>query len=137
VSFLLDTNVLSQSSKPIPNIAVMDWIATNDAGAMFLSVISLAEVRVGIGTMAAGKRKAAIADWLEISLVPHFQGRILPITEEVANDCGDLIARCRKGGHTVQVMDALIAATARVHHLSVVTLNRRHFEPLQVSLVPL
>lgn len=113
----------------------MDWIATNDAAAMFLSVISVAEFRAGIGMMHAGKRRAALVHWLDTMLVPHFHGRILPINEEVANECGDLIAHCRKRGHTVQAMDALIAATARVHHLSVVTLNRRHFEPLLVPLV--
>jgi predicted nucleic acid-binding protein len=137
MSFLLDTDVLSQPSKAIPSAAAIDWIARNDAGRMFISVVSLSEVRAGIGGMPAGKRKTALAEWLATDLVPHFHGRILPVTEEIAYECGDLIAKCRKAGYHVQAMDALVAATAKVHRLSVVTLNRKHFMQLGIPLVTL
>jgi predicted nucleic acid-binding protein len=137
MSFLLDTDVLSQPSKAIPNAAAIDWIARNDAGRMYLSVVSLAEVRAGIGGVPAGKRRTALAEWLDTVLVPHFHGRILPVTEEIAYECGDLIANCRRAGYSVQAMDALVAATAKVHRLSVVTLNRKHFIQLGVPVVTL
>jgi predicted nucleic acid-binding protein len=113
----------------------MSWIARTVALAMYFSVVSIAEVRAGLGTMPLGKRRAGLETWLQTTLIPHFRGRIIPVTEEIAADCGDLFALCRKSGHMAEPMDALIAATARVHGMSVVTLNRKHFEPLAVPIV--
>jgi len=137
VSFLLDTNVLSQSSKANPNPAVMNWLAKTDARQMFFSVISIAEVHSGIALMPAGRRKENVVHWLQTTVLTHFAGRILPVTEEIAADCGDLIASCRKAGHTAEPMDALIAATARIHRLSIVTLNQKHFAQLSVPMTQL
>ena len=104
---------------------------------MYLSVISLAELRQALGRMPVGKKKLAIAHWLEGTILPHFQDRILPVTAEIAASCGDMLATGRISGSSPDPFDTLIAATARVHGFSVVTLNRKHFASLNVPLVNL
>jgi predicted nucleic acid-binding protein len=104
---------------------------------MYMSVMSLTEMRVGLGLMPPGKRRNAIAHWLERSLIPHFQNRILPVTSEIAIECGNILAAAKSAGHTPDPLDALIAATARVNGFSVLTLNRKHFSALQIPLVDL
>lgn len=133
----MDTNVVSQSSKDRPNPTIESWLDQHDSRLMYMSVISLTEMRVGLGLMSPGKKRDAISHWLERSVVPHFQDRILPVTSEIAVECGDMLAAAKRAGHTPDPLDALIAATARVNGFSVLTLNRKHFSALQVTLVDL
>ena len=133
----MDTNVVSKPSENTPNPKIETWLDQHDSRLMYLSVISLTEMRAGLGLMPAGRKRDAIAHWLERSVVPHFQDRILPVTSDIALECGNILAAAKLAGYTPDPLDALIAATARVNGFSVVTLNRRHFSALQVSLVDL
>jgi predicted nucleic acid-binding protein len=128
MSFLLDTNVVSEWMKPRPNPGVVAWLAEVDEDRVFLSVITLAELRYGIERMAPGHRRKRLDEWLEEELPLRFEGRILTIDRAVADACGKVVARSEAMGHRLEAMDAFIAATAEVHRLTVVTRNASDFQ---------
>jgi predicted nucleic acid-binding protein len=130
VNFLLDTNVVSEWMKPRPNPGVVTWMAEVDEDRVFLSVVTIAELRYGFDRMAAGYKRNRLDEWLKDELPLRFEGRILAVDNVVAEACGKLIARSEAIGHRMEVMDAFIAATAENYSLSVVTRNTSHFEPL-------
>lgn len=135
MTYLLDTNVVSQTSKLHPDIAVMRWWQQQDELSLMLSTIVFQEARFGIEMLSAGRKRDRLEEWLEIRLRREFVGRILPVTVEIAELSGRLMAATKKVAHTAEPADALIAATALVHGLKVATLNRDHFERLGVELV--
>ena len=135
MTYLLDTNVVSQTSKLQPNVSVMNWWKKQDELSLMLSTIVFQEARFGIEMLPAGRKRDRLEEWLEVRLRGEFAGRILPVTVEIAELSGRLIADEKKASHTAGVADTLIAATALVHGLQVATLNRNHFERLGVKLV--
>lgn len=136
MSFLLDTNVVSEWIKPLPNANLMRWTASVDEDSVFLSVISVAEVRYGIDHMASGKRQQRLDEWLRHELPIRFEGRILPVDASVADACGRIVRRTELLGHSIEAMDAFLAATAEVHQLTFVTRNVRDFIALKDILNP-
>jgi toxin FitB len=135
VSFLLDTNVVSEWMKPWPNPGVVAWLTEVDEDRTFLSVITLTELRYGVERMAAGKRKKRLNEWLEEELPLRFEGRVLAIDSAVAEACGKIVARSEGSGHRIEAMDAFLAATAEVHRLTVVTRNASDFQALVRSVL--
>jgi predicted nucleic acid-binding protein len=135
VSFLLDTNVVSEWMKPRPNPGVITWLAEVDEDRVFLSVVTLTEVRYGIECIAPGSKRKRLSEWLEDELPLRFEGRILSIDGAVADACGKLVARSESIGRRMEVMDAFIAATAKSYSLTVVTRNTSHFEPFAKALL--
>jgi len=129
MSFLLDTNVVSEWMKPHPNPGVVAWLADVDEDRVFLSVITLTELRYGIERMAPGHRRKRLDEWLEEELPLRFEGRILAIDGAVADACGKVVARTEALGRRLEAMDAFLAATALVHRLTVVTRNTSDFQP--------
>jgi predicted nucleic acid-binding protein len=127
VSFLLDTNVVSEWVKLRPNAGVLAWLASADEDSVFLSVVTLAELRHGVERLGASRRKRQLDDWLRHELAERFEGRILPIDAAVAEVWGRVVARREAAGRPIDAMDAFIAATARVHDLTVVTRNEADF----------
>jgi len=121
VSFLLDTNVVSEWTKPHPNPGVIAWLEQVNEDDVFLSVVTFAELRHGIERLAAGARRRRLDAWLGSELPMRFEGRIAPIDGAVADEWGRLVARREGTGSPIPAMDALIAATARVHDLTLVT----------------
>lgn len=134
MSFLLDTNVVSEWVKPEPVRSVVTWLAEVDEDEVFLSVISLAELRRGIELLAAGRRRQRLERWLGEDLADRFHGRILSVDVLVADAWGRITARATRAGRTVRSMDALVAATAEVHGLALATRNTKDFDHLGVSL---
>jgi toxin FitB len=135
MSFLVDTNVVSEWVKPRPNPGVVAWLADIDEDQVFLSVVTLAELRHGIVRIAAGRRQKQLSAWLENDLPGRFEGRILTIDAAVADACGKLVARSEAAGRSVEAMDAFLAATAQVHQLTLVTRNTSHFESILKALL--
>jgi len=131
---LLDTVVISQRIKPNPDERVMRWLSQLHEEEAFLSVVTLQELRTGVELLPAGRKRRDIESWLTSGVRQRYAGRILPITEEIANECGRLIARGKLQGALPETNDALLAATALVHGLQIATLNRKHFERLGVKL---
>jgi len=136
VSFLLDTNLVSEWTRPRPNQGVIEWLAQVDEDRVFISVITLAELRHGVDRLAAGKRRSQLDEWLRVALPLRFEGRVLGIDVAVADACGTLVAQREHMGRPIHAMDALIAATAKVHQLSVVTRNVDDFKPSVAALTP-
>jgi predicted nucleic acid-binding protein len=101
---------------------------------MFLSVLSLGEVMAGIHRLAQGRRKKQLSDWLEQVLKPWFEDRCLVVDEEIAERWGVLHADAIRAGRTMPVIDGLIAATAIIHGLTLVTRNERNFRGSGVSI---
>ncbi len=132
---LLDTSVVSQRIKKSPDERVVRWLSAILRDEAFLSVVTLQELRTGINLLSAGFKRRDLESWLVSDIRRGYEGRILPITEEIADVSGRLIARGKKADATPEMNDALIAATAQVHGMRVATLNRRHFERLGVELV--
>jgi predicted nucleic acid-binding protein len=128
VSFLLDTNVISEWVKPQPDPRVVAWLAEVDEDRVFLSVVTLAELRHGIERLADGRRRHRLDAWLREELPLRFEGRMLPVSEAVADRWGEVVARREAAGRPIGVMDAFIAATANVHALKLVTRNEVDFE---------
>lgn len=132
---LLDTNVISQRTKATPNEGAVRWLSRTPSSEMYLSVISLAEIRFGIEEMDPGRKRQNLEHWLEQDVRQGFAGRILAVDDRVAEEAGRLTSIGKKLGARPDFADALIAATARVHGLQVATLNRAHFVGLGVELV--
>jgi toxin FitB len=135
MSFLLDTNVVSEWVKPAPDANVVRWLSEVDEDQVFLSVASLAEIRRGIEMMDLGKRRDRLADWLLRELPARFEGRILDIDRRIAESWGVVMARGHKAGLNLSSLDAVFAATAEVHRLTLVTRNLQHFERLGILLL--
>ena len=135
MNYLLDTNVVSEWIKPRPDSGVVDWLAQIDEDAVFLSVVTFAELRHGIERLPASKRRKQLDEWLRGELPLRFEQRILQVDGAVADEWGRLVARHDTLGRPIHAMDALIAATAQVHALTLVTRNASDFEASVKSVV--
>jgi len=128
MTFLLDTNVVSEWTRPRPDPGVVAWLADIDEDRVFLSVITLAELRSGIARLAAGRRREQLDEWLSHDLSARFEGRILAIDATVADQWGRITATAQATGLSIHAMDAFLAATADVHGLTLVTRDVSDFE---------
>jgi predicted nucleic acid-binding protein len=122
MAYLIDTCALSEFTKPRPARAVDKWFASLPEGVEFVSVLTLGELEKGIAKLASSRRRASLEGWFS-ELCDRFDGHILSVDRTVALEWGRIAARVEKSGRPVPVVDALIAATAIVHGLSVVTRN--------------
>ncbi len=129
---LLDTDVVSQLIKDVPHPKAYAWLKSALDDDLYLSVISVEEIREGIEMMDPGQKKRRLNRWLIDEVLADYHDRILPIGVEIADLCGRMLAAEEKAGFHPDVSDVYIAATARVHGMSVATLNRTHFERLGV-----
>ena len=129
--FLVDTNIISETRKPRPNEGLLSWMAMVEAEALFMSVMSAGEIRKGIEILRARDADAAseIEVWLK-DVERAFGERLLPIDSEVADAWGGISVRSK-----VDHVDVLLAATAKVHGLTLVTRNTKHVEGLGVPLL--
>lgn len=136
MNFLLDTNAVSEWVKPQPNPGLVAWMDSADEDRIFLSVISLAELRYGVERMAQGRRRRRLDDWLQHELPMRFEGRILPVDACIADAWGNTVSRSEAAGRPISAMDAFLAATAELHRLTLVTRNVSHFPLLKNILNP-
>lgn len=126
MSFLVDTNVLSESLKRSPNQTALAWIEDNEAS-LWTSTVVIGEIRFGIECLPAGERKVQLSSWLgELSQI--MEGRILSYNQSVAHVWGQMQAELQRKGQAMPALDGIIAATARRHALTVVTRNVADFE---------
>ncbi|WP_340102676.1 type II toxin-antitoxin system VapC family toxin [Rhodohalobacter sp. 8-1] len=128
MSYLIDTCCISELVKKKPNPNVLKWFADQDELSMFLSVITFGELRKGIERLPDSKKKKEINRWVKEDLNHRFKNRILNINLEGANKWGEILTTAEKNGKPLPAIDALIAATALVHDLLVVTRNTKDME---------
>ena len=134
--FLLDTNAVSEWAKPRPNPGLIAWTESTDEDRVFISVVTLAELRYGVERMAAGNHQNRLEAWLRHELPLRFEGRILPIDANVAERWGKTMSRREAAGCPMGAMDAFLAATAENHRLTLVTRNVSDFPLLRAVLNP-
>ncbi|AUW45521.1 type II toxin-antitoxin system VapC family toxin [Rhizobium leguminosarum] len=132
---LLDTNVLSEVTRPRPDARVLEWLDGLDEDRSFISVVSIAEIRRGVALMESGRKRDALAEWLAQDLPQRFEQRVIPVDQPVAIAWGDLMGLAKRSGHGLSSMDSLIAATAIAHDLTLATRNIKDFEGLGIELV--
>jgi predicted nucleic acid-binding protein len=125
VRYLLDTNVISEPFKRVPEKKVVDWFAAQSALDLCISVLTLGELTMGFELAPAGKRRDDLQNWVTQDLPRRFVGRLLPVDEVVAREWGQLSAEGRAQGRELPAIDGLLLATARVHDLTLVTRNQR------------
>lgn len=133
--FLLDTNLVSELIRVKPERRVLEWIEAADEGLLYLSVLTLGEIRKGVAGLAQGKRRTRLETWLEVDLQTRFSGRVLPIDVAIANRWGLLAAQAKTKGVSLPVIDGLLAATAIHYDLTVVSRNSSDFASVQVPVV--
>jgi toxin FitB len=125
--YLLDKNCVSELVRPVPEPRVVEWVESADETMLYLSVLTLGEIRKGLAALAQGKRRTRLEAWLEVDLQVRFAGRILPIDSGVADRWGSITAQTGQGGKVLPVIDGLLAATALHHDLTVVSRNASDF----------
>jgi hypothetical protein len=132
--WLLDTNVISELRRPRPNPHVVAFVAAQPEDQLFLSEVTLAEIRFGIEQLSDPERRAALSAWLNTTLRPLFVRRILPLTEDVILRWRLMVEAGRRRGHTFGQPDLFIAATAAEAGLTVVTRDTIDFEAAGVPV---
>ncbi len=125
MSYLIDTNVLSELRRRSPDPDVVAWFEGRRTQTLYLSVLTIGELRKGIDGLTDDPRKHALLDWLQTDLPQFFAGRVLPIDVRIADRWGQLAAR---EGRPLPTIDSLLAATALAHGLTLVTRNLRDFQ---------
>jgi predicted nucleic acid-binding protein len=135
VSFLLDTNVVSEWTRPRPHPGVIAWLTDVDEDRIFLSVVTFAELRHGVNRLPDGARRRRLDVWLRDELSARFDGRVLSIDAKVADAWGVLVAQRDALGRPIGVVDAFIAATAACHGLTLVTRNGTDFRGSVASIL--
>ena len=136
MKYLLDTCIISDLVKPIPNTQVTDWLHAVTSGALFLSVLTIGEVRKGLAKLPDSKKKKRLTLWLN-TLMEEYKERILPIDLTVSENWGTIQGNAEKVGTPMSTIDGLIAATATAstHKLILVTRNERDFTPGQITII--
>ena len=133
--YLLDTNVISDGTKPNPNLGLQEWLKNTPQGLLYLSVISIGEIRKGIERQRITKRGLELEKWFKKELRPSFESRILPVTEAIMLCWGEIYASAILTGQTPALMDSILAATAIEHGLILVTRDTDDVAMLPVSVL--
>jgi predicted nucleic acid-binding protein len=113
----------------------MEWMEATDEGVLYLSVLTLGEIRKGLASLAQGRRRTHLETWLAVELPARFSGRILAIDTPVADRWGLLAAQAKRRGAPLPIIDGLLAATALHYNLTVVTRNAADFTNAQVPVL--
>jgi predicted nucleic acid-binding protein len=135
VSYLLDTNVVSETTQPFVNAGISKFLAQAEEDELYLSVVSLAELQYGIQRLSQGAKRAKLEKWFADELLRRFEGRIFLMDGMVAAEWGVVMARGERMGQPISETDAWIAATASIHGLTIVTRNVGDFAACQGELL--
>lgn len=135
MNYLLDTCLLSELRKPVPDPGVVAWVSDIDETRLFVSVLSLGEIQKGVAKLENGRRKNAFQHWLEQDLLVRFEGRILPLDLDMVLEWGLVSAANESRGKPAPVIDALLAVTAMARNLSLVTRNDKDFSGFPVKVL--
>jgi len=131
---VLDTNVLSEMLKPDPDKHVMEWLDRQEAETLYISAVTLAELKYGAYRLPRGKRRERLLSWIQ-DVQAMLEGRVLPFEADAAEELAAAGVKAEKRGMRVEAPDAYIAASALARGFSVATRNRKHFEPMGVNVI--
>lgn len=132
---LLDTNLISEPLRPAPDPKVVAWIDAQPVQTLFLSAITVAELRLRIASLPAGRRREVLRERIETQVLPVFTGRVLAFDLAATQSYVDLQAAAGKKGHIITLADACIAATALAHGMSVATRDVSPFTAAGVTVI--
>lgn len=132
--YLLDTNSVSELARPNPDPRVTAWMRAADESLLYLSVLTVGEIRKGLAALPQGKRQTQLESWIEVELRSRFPGRILPVDQPIAERWGLLAAEAKRSGKGLSVIDGLLAATALRHGLTLVSRNVKDFATLHIPV---
>jgi predicted nucleic acid-binding protein len=135
LTYLLDTNVISEWTKPRPDHGVVAWLEATDESSLYLSVVAFAEIRLGIELLPKGRKRDQLTRWLEADLARRFEGRVIEIDQPIAAAWGEIVARGRARGAAPPILDAFLMATAVVHGMTLVTRNLRDVQHFGVDVL--
>ena len=130
--WLLDTNILSELRRRRPEPRVVAFVTAQPLDGLYVSSVTLAEIRFGIELVAEASRRAELNDWLTHKVRPMFEQRVLPITEDIMLKWRLLVEEGRKAGHTFSQPDLIIGATALEHGLTLVSRDTSEYEKARV-----
>lgn len=133
--YLLDTNVVSEAMRKQPAAAALAWLEAQSGDALFISAITLGEIRRGALLLPDGRKRRALLRWIDSDIKEVYAARILPADAEVMERWATLQAECQLEGRTLPAFDSLIAATALAHRLTLVTRNVADFAGTGVPLL--
>ncbi len=134
MNYILDTNIISELITKQPNQKVIDWVKGVDSKKLFLSVITIGEIRKGIEKLPESLRKKNIQYWFENELLMGFENRILPLDLSVILLWGELVGELEKKGRKLPPLDSLIAATTKYHNYTLVTRNQKDFDGIKIKI---
>ena len=132
---MLDTNVISESLRPTPESRVLEWINTQAIETLYLSAISVAELRFGAALLPSGRRKDKLQNRLEDKLLPLFAGRILPLDVAVTKTYAELMSQARMTGQSISTADGYIAATAAANGMIIATRDTNPFAAAGLEVI--
>ena len=135
MKYLLDTNIISEFISKIPNQKVIDYILSLNEHDLYLSVITIGEIKTGIEKLDNGSKKNKLLYWLENDLLNRFQNRIVDIDTEVMLQWGTINKRLKQLGKPLPIMDSLIGATSEVKDFILITRNEKDFQNLNIKIV--
>jgi len=132
---LLDTNVVSEPLRPVPEARVIEWIDAQPLETLYLSALTVAELRAGAALLPAGKRRNSLHEYLEKRVLPMFVGRVLPFDLACTNAYAELLATVRNSGSGIETADACIAAVAVANGFIVATRDTSPFQAAGVTVI--
>ena len=134
MKYLLDTCVLSETTKKSPNFGVVKWLKSCDESNLYISVITFGEIQKGVSKLKDPLRQKQLQSWLDKELIRRFQGQVLELNIDISVQWGICSGESLNRGITIPVIDGLLAATAIHHNLTLVTQNTRDFKSMPVRL---
>lgn len=134
MKFLLDTCILSELVKPVPEPEVLKWMEQREDQALFVTAMTFAELQRGVARLAESRRRAELTNWL-VQLEANFSDRVLPFTLATSRYWATMCAQAEAAGRLMAAFDSIIAASALEHGLALVTRNVRDFSPAPILLV--
>lgn len=132
---LIDTNVISEPLRKVPEARVIEWIDAQPLDTLYLSAITVAELRFGVASLPVGKRRDGLHEGLERQVLPLFAGRVLSFDLAASQAYAELMAKARAAGLAIGVSDGYIAATAVANGMMVATRNMAPFAAAGVSII--
>ena len=135
MNYLLDTCVISEYTKKQPEQSVLEWVANSVESDLYLSVLTIGEIKRGIERLSASERKTALQSWLNDDLQARFGHRLVDVDADVMLTWGDMMAQLEKIGRILPFADSLIAATANRHNLILVTRNVSDFDGTGIQMI--
>ena len=134
MKYILDTNVISEAINKQPNPQVMNWLRGMDAQELYLSVVTVGEIKKGVEKLPESHRKQTIKNWFENDLLIKFDGQILTLDLSIILVWGKLVGELEQKGRKLPALDSLIAATAKYYNYTLVTRNEKDFAGIDITI---